>query len=106
MYLMKLNAADLEYLRKETEIKQVTLENPIIVKSKFKQFVFIVDKGEYSDYLTPCVAELELDKLEEIYLVMEFKSSKVHDVLTRTEKYPVVEFDSEVVNALLASVEQ
>jgi hypothetical protein len=102
---MKLTANDLEYLRKETEIKQVTLENPVIVKSKFKQFVFVIDKGEYADYLTPCVSELELDKLEEIYLIMEFKSPMAHDVLIHTEKYPVAEFDQNVVNALLASEE-
>ncbi|HWQ77200.1 MAG TPA: hypothetical protein VN381_00140 [Anaerovoracaceae bacterium] len=106
MYLMKLNTDNLEYLRKETEIKQVTLEkNPVIVKSRFKQFVLVLDKGEYSDYLTPCMVELELDKLEEVYLIMEFKSSMVHDVLTHTEKYPIADFDLDVVNALLASMD-
>lgn len=106
MYLMKLNPENLEYLRERTKYKQVTLENPVIVKSKFKQYVFVVDRGEYSDYLTPCVSELDLNKLEEIYLIMEFKSSKVHDVLVHTEKYPIVEFDRTVVDALVASMDQ
>lgn len=105
MYLMKLNPNDLEYLRKKTEYKQVTLENPVIVKSKFKQFVFVIDRGQYSDYLTPCVSELDLNKLEEIYLIMEFKSTKVHDVLVHTDKYPVAEFDQKVVDALVESME-
>lgn len=102
---MKLNPNDLEYLRKKTEYKQVALENPVIVKSKFKQFVFVVDRGQYSDYLTPCVSELELDKLEEIYLIMEFKSTKVHDILVHTEKYPVADYDQKVVDALVESME-
>ncbi|WP_419820807.1 hypothetical protein [Anoxybacterium hadale] len=52
MYLMKLDAAALEHLRKATETKQVTLENPVIVKTKYNQYPLVVDKGQYSDYIT------------------------------------------------------
>jgi energy-converting hydrogenase Eha subunit F len=100
-----MDASSLEYLRKETETKQVILENPVIVKSKFKQFVLVLDKGEYSDYLTPLIVELDHEAIEEIYLIMEFKSTAVHEVLTHTEKYPVADFDLKIVNALMASMD-
>lgn|GEM_PF-2265067 len=54
--------------------------------------------------MTPCVSELDLNKLEEIYLIMEFKSTKVHDVLVHTEKYPVADLDQEVLDALVESM--
>lgn len=105
MYLMKLDANSLEHLRKATEEKQVKLDNPIIVKTKYKQFPLIVENGEYSDYITPCMVEIDPAKVEEVYLIMDFVSPLVHDVLVHTEKYDVVEFDLECFNKLIDSME-
>lgn len=101
MYLMKLDAESLENLRKATEIKQVTLENPVIVKTKYNQYPLIVDKGEFSDYITPCMVTIKPEEVEEVYLIMEFRSTAVHDVLIHTEKYDIVEFDLECFDALI-----
>ena len=104
MYLMKLDTESLEKLRKTTESKQVKLENPIIVKTKYKQYPLILDKGEYSDYITPCMVNFKLEEVEEAYLIMEFRSAYVHDILVHTEKYDIAEFDLECFDALLGDM--
>ncbi|MBR0597641.1 hypothetical protein [Sinanaerobacter chloroacetimidivorans] len=104
MHLMKLDVASLEHLRKATESKEVTLDNPIIVKTKDMQFPLVLDKGEYSDYITPFPVKFSLDEVEEIYLVIDFQSAKVHDLLIHTEKYDVVEFDLTCFDALIDSM--
>ncbi|MDF2656386.1 MAG: hypothetical protein K0R19_2860 [Bacillota bacterium] len=104
MYLMKLDAETLEHLRKATETKQVTLENPVIVKTKYNQYPLIVDKGKFSDYITPCIVTLKPEEIEEVYLIMEFRSTHVHDVLVHTEKYDIVEFDLECFDALISEM--
>jgi len=105
MYLMKLDVESLEHLRKATEAKQVTLDNPIILKTKYKQYPLIVDKGEYSDYITPCMVEVKPEEVEEVYLIMDFNSVAVHDILVHTEKYDIVEFDLKCLNDLIDSME-
>lgn len=104
MYLMKLEAKFLERLRKTSEENQVKLDNPIIVKTKYKQYPLILDKGEYSDYIAPYMVELDPNKVEEAYLIMDFVSPLVHDVLVHTEKYDIVEFDSGCFEALIDSM--
>lgn len=101
MYLMKLDAGTLERLRKATETKQVKLQNPVIVKTKYNQYPLIIDKGEFSDYITPCIVTIKPEEVEEVYLIMEFKSTHVHDILIHTEKYDLVEFDLECFDALI-----
>ena len=104
MHLMKLDVASLEHLRKVTESKEVVLDNPIIVKTKDKQFPLVLNKGEYSDYITPFPVEFSLDEVEEVYLIMEFRSTAVHDVLIHTEKYDIVEFDLDCFDGLIDSM--
>ena len=104
MYLMKLDIQSLETLRKASESKQVKLENPLIVKTKYNQYPLILDKGQYSDYITPNMVTLKLDEIEEVYLIMEFRSAYVHDVLIHTEKYDVVEFDMTCFESLLSEM--
>lgn len=104
MYLMKLNEEALERLRKATKEKQVILENPVIVKTKTEQYPLIIDKGEYEDYITPCMVELNLAEVEEVYLIMDIRSSAIYDVLSHTEKYDIVEFDLTCLDSLIESI--
>ncbi len=104
MYLMRLDVASLEHLRKATESKQVVLENPVIVKTKDKQYPLVLDKGEYSDYITPYPVKFSPEAVQEVYLIMEFRSTAVHDILIHTEEYDVVDFDLECLNDLIDSL--